>query len=199
LFLTPVSFAAAPGIVGSATGGNPTFNLTAHDAYLNMPDGEAVYSWGYGCNGAPAGFQPTMTGQACPNMQVPGPTMIVTDGQPLRSNLLTGLPPAAGNTSILFPGFQVTTSCSATTQVGQQGLLTCEATPGGTVTYTFTASNPGTHPYYSGTQGDLQVEMGLYGAVIVLPTGGGPSRCHSTNTNLFGKSDYGTANHVQGF
>jgi FtsP/CotA-like multicopper oxidase with cupredoxin domain len=37
------------------------------------------------------------------------------------------------------------------------------------VTYTFTASSPGTRAYYSGTQGDLQVEMGLYGAIIVLP------------------------------
>ncbi len=37
------------------------------------------------------------------------------------------------------------------------------------MTYTFTASSPGTHAYYSGTQGDLQIEMGLYGAVIVLP------------------------------
>ena len=37
------------------------------------------------------------------------------------------------------------------------------------MTYTFVASSPGTHAYYSGTQGDLQVEMGLYGAVIVLP------------------------------
>ena len=49
------------------------------------------------------------------------------------------------------------------------GLLTQEAAPGGTVTYTFTASSPGTHAYYSGTQGDLQIEMGLYGAIIVLP------------------------------
>jgi FtsP/CotA-like multicopper oxidase with cupredoxin domain len=37
------------------------------------------------------------------------------------------------------------------------------------VTYKFTATAPGTHAYYSGTQGDLQVEMGLYGAVVVLP------------------------------
>ena len=29
--------------------------------------------------------------------------------------------------------------------------------------------HPGTHSYYSGTQGDLQVEMGLFGALIVLP------------------------------
>jgi hypothetical protein len=52
---------------------------------------------------------------------------------------------------------------------GLTGLMTNEAAPGGTVTYTFTASTPGTHSYYSGTQGDLQIEMGLYGALIVLP------------------------------
>ncbi len=60
-------------------------------------------------------------------MQVPGPTMIVTEGQPVTINLTNNLPTAAGNTSILFPGFNVTTSCSAATPVGQQGLLTCEA------------------------------------------------------------------------
>jgi FtsP/CotA-like multicopper oxidase with cupredoxin domain len=37
------------------------------------------------------------------------------------------------------------------------------------VSYSFVASTPGTHSYYSGTQGELQIEMGLYGALIVLP------------------------------
>ena len=168
LFLAPVAFAAAPGIT---TTGN--FQLTAQDAYLNMPDGEAVYSWGYGCA---SGFAPTflpqaISGASCGTMQVPGPTLIVNEGATVTVQLTNNLPPAAGNTSILFPGFNVTTSCPASNTAGapQQGLLTCEAVPGGTVTYTFTASAPGTHPYYSGTQGDLQIEMGLYGAVIVLP------------------------------
>src|SRR6516165_2409912 len=71
-----------------------------------------------------------------------------------------------GITSILFPGLSVTTSCSAQTPAGQQGLLTCEAAPGGTVSYTFTPTSLGTRAYYSGTQGDLQVEMGLFGAII---------------------------------
>ena len=193
MWLVPAAFAAAPGITG------PTFNLTAQQAFLNQPDGEAVYSWGYGCNGTPAGFAPTLPNQTCPTMQVPGPTLIVHEGDVVTVNLLNGLPNAAGNTSILFPGFNVSTSCNAASPAGQQGLLTCEAAPGGTVTYTFTASAPGTHAYYSGTQGDLQIEMGLYGAVIVLPTGGGPSSCNSTVTNLYGKSDYGTANHIAGF
>src|SRR6202011_188300 len=85
------------------------------------------------------------------------------------------LPTAAGNTSILFPGFQVTASGAAV-----QGLLTQEAAPGTTVTYKFTASTPGTRAYYSGTQGDLQVEMGLYGAIIVLPASASvPAACTS--------------------
>ena len=46
------------------------------------------------------------------------------------------------------------------------------------MTYTFTASTPGTRAYYSGTQGDLQVEMGLYGAIIVLPSSI-PAACDS--------------------
>jgi FtsP/CotA-like multicopper oxidase with cupredoxin domain len=162
--LAATANAAVPGIIG------PTFNLTAQPAFLNQPDGEAIYSWGYGCNAsnAPTGFAPTLPGQTCPTMQVPGPTLIVHENDTVTVTLLNNLPTAAGNTSILFPGFTLTsTTCSAG---AVQGLLTCEAPPGGTVSYTFVASAPGTHAYYSGTQGDLQVEMGLYGAVVVLPT-----------------------------
>ncbi len=163
LLLAAAAHAAAPGIKGT------TFNLTAQPAYISQPDGQAVYSWGYGCTGGTPGsatFAPPaslMPGATCPTMQVPGPTLIVTQGATVTVTLTNGLPTAAGNTSILFPGFQVTTTN------GVVGLLTHEAAPGGTVTYSFTASSPGTHAYYSGTQGDLQVEMGLYGAIIVLP------------------------------
>src|SRR5205807_2371221 len=116
----------------------------------------------------PAGqsFVPaTTTTPFCTTMQVPGPTLVVTEGQTVTVTLTNNLPASAGNTSILFPGFTLTSACPA----ANQGLLTCEAAPGGSVTYTFTASSPGTRAYYSGTQGDLQVEMGLYGAIIVLP------------------------------
>jgi FtsP/CotA-like multicopper oxidase with cupredoxin domain len=163
--VTATAHAAAPGITGG-TGSTATFNLTAQPAYLNQPDGASVYSWGYGCNGTPAGFAPasiSTNGIGCPSMQVPGPTLIVTEGQTVTVNLLNGLPAPAGNTSILFPGFSVTTTG------GVAGLLTQEAAPGNTVSYTFKATSPGTRAYYSGTQGDLQVEMGLYGAIIVLP------------------------------
>jgi FtsP/CotA-like multicopper oxidase with cupredoxin domain len=174
LLLTATAHAAAPGITGT------TFNLTAQPAYLNQPDGQAVYSWGYGCA---AGSTPTFAPAAittgfCHTMQVPGPTLIVTapasGTATITVNLTNGLPAAAGNTSILFPGFQVATSG------GVPGLLTQEAAPGGTVTYTLTipTTAAGTHAYYSGTQGDLQVEMGLYGAIIVIP-GNIPTACAS--------------------
>jgi FtsP/CotA-like multicopper oxidase with cupredoxin domain len=167
MLLTATAFAATPGITG------PTFNLTAQQAYLNQPDGQMVYSWGYGCNGAPTGFAPAaIAGATCPSMQVPGPTLIVTEGQTVTVNLTNGLPTAVGNTSILFPGFQVTPTG------GVAGLLAQEAAPGSTVTYTFTASSPGTRAYYSGTQSDLQIEMGLYGAVVVLPAAV-PAACTS--------------------
>ena len=166
LLSTVSAFAAAPGIKGTS------FSLVASPAYLNQPDGQAVYSWGYGCSSTfTPTFAPANLGRAgvCNTMQVPGPTLIVTEKDVVTVTLTNNLPTSAGNTSILFPGFNVTTSCSAATPVGQQGLLTCEAAPGGSVTYSFTASSPGTRAYYSGTQGDLQVEMGLYGAIIVLP------------------------------
>ena len=79
---------------------------------------------------------------------------------------------------------------------GVAGLMTQEAAPGGSVTYTFTASSPGTRAYYSGTQGDLQIEMGLYGAIIVLPNAV-PAACtaglHAANRaaeSHWGESDF---------
>jgi hypothetical protein len=105
---------------------------------------------------APIGF--------CPKMQMPGPTLVVTEGTSFTVTLTNSLPTPAGNTSILFPG-----AAKVTTSGGVPGLLTQEAADGGTVTYTVTYSTPGTYSYYSGTQPDLQIEMGLFGAVVVRP------------------------------
>jgi FtsP/CotA-like multicopper oxidase with cupredoxin domain len=168
LLVTAQVRAAAPGITTN-TGAAGSFALTAQEAYLNQPDGNQVYAWGYGCAPGAPSFAPTLPNQTCNTMQVPGPTLIVTEGQPVTVTLTNNLPVPAGNTSILFPDFGVTTSCNAPTPSGAPGLLTCEAAPGAQVTYTFTATTPGTHAYYSGTQSDLQIEMGLYGAIIVLP------------------------------
>jgi FtsP/CotA-like multicopper oxidase with cupredoxin domain len=174
--------AAAPGI-SAGTGTTASFALTAQPAYISQPDGQMVYSWGYGCaNTTGLTFLPaTDIAGSCGAMQIPGPTLIVTEGQTVTVTLTNGLPTAAGNTSILFPGFQVAPSG------GVAGLLTQEAAPGGSVSYTFTAGSPGTRAYYSGTQSDLQVEMGLYGAIIVLPAHV-PATCvtQTIRSNLYG-------------
>jgi FtsP/CotA-like multicopper oxidase with cupredoxin domain len=173
--------AAVPGIGNTDGSSNAVFNLTAADGYLNQPDGQTVYAWGYGCAAGstptflPAGT-PLATNGFCSQMQIPGPTLVVTEGQTVTVTLTNTLPVIAGNTSLLFPGFNVTATPAAsqpatctTSAPAPNGLLTTEVAPGCSVTYTFTAGSPGTRAYYSGTQGDLQVEMGLYGAIIVLP------------------------------
>jgi FtsP/CotA-like multicopper oxidase with cupredoxin domain len=171
--------AAAPGITGG-TGGTASFDLQARSDYISQPDGASIYSWGYGCNTAPAGFAPSAIGPSqganCPPMQLPGPTLVVHEGDSVTVTLHNNLPAAAGNTSILFPGFALQPFND-----GVPGLLTQEASPGGSVTYRFTATTPGTRAYYSGTQGDLQVEMGLYGVIIVVPNSV-PAETHPANT-----------------
>ncbi|MEQ1667808.1 MAG: multicopper oxidase family protein, partial [Sulfuriferula sp.] len=140
------AIAAVAGIPG------PTFNLTARADYISTADGNSVLTWGY-ANG---------TGV----MQYPGPTLIVNQGQTVTITLRNTL---TVPTSMVFPGQTgVSTNCGAAGTVA--GLMTCEALPaGGAVTYTFTAAQPGTYLYHSGTQAVLQVEMGLVGALIVRP------------------------------
>ena len=163
--LSSAAYATTPGVSGTS------FVLSARQAFITQPDGSMVYSWGYSCDtGGDAKAVPFDPGTACNGtMQIPGPTLIVqapsSGTTTVKIQLTNNLPAAAGNTSILFPGFLVSTSG------GTPGLLTQEAAPGNPVTYTLTIpyTAAGTHAYYSGTQGDLQVEMGLYGAIVVLP------------------------------
>lgn len=148
----------ASAVVDGITG--TTFNLTAKVDYLTTGDGGSVIAWGYAAD----------SGGAFPGvMQYPGPTLIVNQGDAVTINLTN--PPVGPGTipmpvSIVFPG-----QTGVTATGGNPGLLTNEAAPGQTVTYTFTASHPGTYLYHSGTRPDLQVEMGLVGAIIVRPAG----------------------------
>jgi FtsP/CotA-like multicopper oxidase with cupredoxin domain len=98
--------------------------------------------------------------------QYPGPTIILTQGDTVNINLTSAL--HVGCTSMVFPGHSVSAFG------GSAGLLTQESCGSAdTVTYTFTASEPGTYMYYSGTEPELQIEMGLLGAIIVRPSGHG--------------------------
>ncbi len=149
----------APAAVGTTmvcTNG-PTFNLETADGYISTPDGNSIYMWGYTTSGG--------------SFQMPGPVLCVNQGETVMINLTNNLPEPV---SIIFPGQTGVTSTG-----GSPGLFTAEAaactgspscTPG-TVTYSFVASEPGTYLYESGTNPHKQVQMGLYGALIVRPAG----------------------------
>jgi hypothetical protein len=126
------------------------FNLTAKAGHISTGDGSSVYAWGYANGAGP--------------MQYPGVTLIVPEGAAITVNLANELEVPV---SIVFPGHEDVVATG-----GEKGLVTQEAAPlGGTVSYTFTAAEPGTYLYHSGTRPELQIEMGLVGAIIVRPTG----------------------------
>jgi len=134
----------------------PTFNLVAKEGHVSTAEGGSVYAWLL-ANGALNG-----------GGQYPAPTLIVNQNDHVIINLANNLPFAV---SLVFPGQSTVTATG-----GTAGLLTQEAPAmvagvPGTVSYSFTASQPGTYLYNSGTRQDLQVEMGMIGAIIVRPTG----------------------------
>ncbi|MBI3562203.1 MAG: multicopper oxidase domain-containing protein [Gammaproteobacteria bacterium] len=132
-----------------------TFNLTAQPGYIYTPDGSALLVWGYALNGG--------------QMSYPGPTLIVNQGDTITISLASQLTQADGITpvpvSMIFPGQEAVSATG-----GTAGVFTQESTGAAdTVTYTFTASNAGTYYYQSGTNMELQTEMGLFGAIVVRP------------------------------
>ena len=164
LMLGAVSAAHANAVVAGITG--TTFNLTTGTASFPTPDGDSLFVWLYG----------DMDGGTA--VQYPGPTLIVNQGETVTINLTNNL---TVPTSIVFPGQGQVTATG-----GTPGLLTAEAAAGGgTVSYTFTATHPGTYQYHSGTNTELQVEMGLVGAIIVRPTGFD----QATNRTAYGTAD----------
>ncbi len=110
LLLASAAHAAAPGITG------PTFSLDRAAGFHQPARRELVYSWGYGCVTGPAAsaFAPAMA-HATAELQHHAGTRAHTDRHgaytgttTVTVTLTNNLPAAAGNTSILFPGFQVT-------------------------------------------------------------------------------------------
>lgn len=145
-----------------------SFTLVAQPGYISAADGNSILVWGFADG--------DVTAPNVPVTQYPGPTLIANQGETVEITLTNEL---SVPVSMVFPGHAVTAEAvAAPTQVG---LLALEAGPataaaaGGTVRYRFTAAQPGTYLYHSGTRPDLQVEMGLVGALIVRPAGFDPT------------------------
>ena len=168
------------------TNGGPgltaTFNLATRTGSVQTPDGNSVFMWGYSDTDAESFDHPTGGG----DFQAPGPVLCVTEDQTVTVNLTNTL---SEPVSIVFPG-----QADVKATGGSPGVLTTEAAavglPGDSVSYTFTASNPGTYLYESGTDPSKQVEMGLYGALVVRPSDGDNFAYNDPSTLFDPKREY---------
>lgn len=147
----------ADGIVCTA---GPNFNLTTRTGLIGTPDGNVVYMWGYS-SGADA-------------FQHPSPVLCVNEGDTVSIILHNTLP---YDVSITFPGQENVLADGQPAQPQFSGttltsLTNVAAKNGGSVTYSFVATHPGTFLYQSGTNPAIQVRMGLFGALIVRPAMG---------------------------
>lgn len=152
--------ALTPPQVGMLCTTGPTFNLTAETGYIMMPDMTTTYMWSYGT--ASGGFQH------------PGPVLCVNQGDTVTVTLTNSL---AVPVSIMFPGQENVQANGAPAQPEFSGptlvsLTNSAPASGGSVTYSFVASKPGTFIYESGTDTKMQVSMGLFGALVVRPSMG---------------------------
>ncbi len=140
--------------------GSPTFTLTAKSGYVAMPDGNTIFTWSY----APGGG----------SFQLPGPNLCVNQGDTVTIVLNNTLPEPV---SIVLPGIDGVMANGVPSQPVFSGTtLTSLAPPApatnGSMTYSFLATRPGTFLYQSGTDPEKQVQMGLYGALVIRPTSG---------------------------
>lgn len=158
--------AAAMGGMGSVgivctTSPTATFTLTTRTGYIGTPDDNVIFMWGFSEGANP--------------FQHPGPILCVNQGDTVTITLQNTLPQ---DVSIIFPGQTdvLANGAPATPQYDINGNLTSltNVAPanGGSITYSFVASQPGTFIYESGTNPGIQVRMGLFGAIIVYPTAG---------------------------
>lgn len=141
------------GVTGSS------FTLTARADRITTPDGGNIYFWGFSTPGSNGG-----------RTQYPGPTLIISEGSAVSITVVNQLPPQFDQRVSLAVGgmSRVVARCAAAPCI--QGPITLEAGGGGSVTYSFIASRPGTFVYNSASRPDLQVEMGLAGALVVRPS-----------------------------
>ncbi|MEO8106865.1 MAG: multicopper oxidase domain-containing protein [Actinomycetes bacterium] len=149
-------------------GNNKIFDLTTQTGYISLPDGNTAFMWGYS-----SGHD---------DFQHPGPVLCVNEGDTVTVILHNTLPET---TSIAFPGqsdvladgvpaepeFDGGPASSLTNTAAADDPQT-PANEGGTISYTFDADQPGTFLYQSGTDPEMQVRMGLFGALIVRPAMG---------------------------
>ncbi|MBL8056171.1 MAG: multicopper oxidase domain-containing protein [Anaerolineales bacterium] len=137
----------------TSPGPNPVFTLTARTGYISLADGNTAFMWSFSNGDEP--------------FQYPGPVLCVNEGDNVsvvvRNTLTVPI-------SLVFPGQAGVLADGAPVQPDlANNSLTTSIPAGGVLTYSFTASRPGTFGYQSGTNPAIQVNMGLFGALVVRP------------------------------
>jgi hypothetical protein len=174
VLLAAVFLAATAGVASSVT-----YTLRVGLDNVVMPDNAVIPVWKIADVGADN------------VLRFPGPTLVGTVGDNLVITLVNGLP--ADNTpigtgngiSIVIPGLGTPVVVDNTAPQGPVKVIPIvdnvpltpravsyvEMTPSdnGTRTYRFALSKPGTFLYQSGADPSVQVQMGIYGALIVRP------------------------------
>jgi FtsP/CotA-like multicopper oxidase with cupredoxin domain len=170
----PAASAQSAGPFGIVCTTGPTFDLETATGFISTPDGNSVYMWSF-----------TKSGE---DFQLPGPILCVSQGDTVTVNLSNPTKADGGpgeSASIIFPG-----QTGVTASGGDAGLFTTEAPPGGSVSYSFKAGSPGTYLYESGTDPEKQIEMGLFGALIVRPSLGADYAYNDASTRFGGGQEF---------
>ena len=159
----------------------PSFTLDARSGYIVLADGNTMYMWSYSPSGG--------------DFQYPGPVLCVNEGDTVTVVLHNSLSEA---TSIMFPGQEnvLANGVPAQPQFAVAGdpssltSLTNVAPAGGSMTYSFVASKPGTYLYESGTSPEKQVRMGLAGVLIVRPAQGANYAYNRTDSQFTPEEEF---------
>jgi FtsP/CotA-like multicopper oxidase with cupredoxin domain len=170
-----------------------TFDLTATIGYALMSDGNTIHMWGYTLGSY------SDANVAVNTYQYPGPIFCVNQGDTVTIRLHNLLPE---DTSLIFPGQDTVLAGGQPSQPqfasgGAMSSLAPVATraasypaAGGSMTYSFVASQPGTYIYESGTNAGVQVQMGMFGTIIVRPSAAGFGYSYNPAVNHEGQVAY---------
>ena len=141
---------------GTVAGGTHTFDLVANTGYIETPDGNSVFMWSYAeRRRARQRPLPVARARCCASPRARRSSSTCTNTLPEPS-------------SIVFPGQDAAVDRDRRQPPGCSPARRPRAA--GRSRYTFTAGSPGTYLYESGIDVAKQVEMGLYGALVVRPS-----------------------------
>jgi FtsP/CotA-like multicopper oxidase with cupredoxin domain len=139
-----------------------SFTLYVREGWVPLPDGGQVYVWGF-------------TDDPHGPPQVPGPPIVVNEGDTVEVTLVNDRDPTASERlpvgeghTIHLHGLDVPTEHDGVPETHAAGLVR----QGSRYTYRFVASHAGTYWYHCHQNNVEHQQMGMYGPVIVRAAGG---------------------------